>query len=308
MRHRIFTMTALLLASASTLAAQVEIERRLPAPAKGRVWIENPFGAVVVRAHDKAEVAVRGTLAAGAEELGFDVDKEGASIDVDVPEAWFHAPGEEPSFRSMLEVTVPVGSTVDVETVNATVEIGGVTGEIEVTTVNGAVKIDAPTRGVEVETMTGAVDVRALQAPMSIRTVSGAVTVAGATGEIRIESVSGRVEVAGASVAALEVETTTGPVVFKGTLARAGEMKIQTFSSPVAIELPRGVRTAFDLTTFAGKIQSDFCAGTPVVRDRFEPYRQLRCSTGPEGFEIEVRTHDADITIAAAGGGQGEKP
>ena len=91
-------------------------------------------------------------------------------------------------------------------------------------------------------------------------------------------------------------------MVFDGALARHGGVEIETFSSPVRLVLPKTVRTVFDLQTFAGKITSDFCAGTPVTRERFAPFRQLRCSTGAlaeDEFEIHVRTHDADITIAA---------
>ena len=293
---------------APALSAQVEIERRRPSPARGHVWIENEFGSIVVRAWDRAEVLVRGTLAAGAEGLGFDGDKEGTSIDVSVPDSWFHAAGEDAAFRTALEVTVPIGAQVSVESVNASIDVSGVTGEIEIQTVNGSVVIAGAPRQVQVETMTGPIDVRAQGAPMSLHTISGTVKVAGATGEVGIESVSGKVEVEGSAISQLEIESTTGEVVFRGSVAKAGAISIETFSSPVRLELPRAVRAEFDLTTFSGKIQSDFCVGTPVTRERFEPYRQLRCSTGPEGFEIGVRTHDADITIAAEGGEKGERP
>jgi hypothetical protein len=282
--------------------------RPRPAPARGQVSIENAFGSIVVRAWERNEVLVRGTLAAGAEGFDLDGDKEGTSLSVSVPEHWFHAAGEDAAFKTTLEVTVPAGSSVEVESINAAIDVAGVTGEIDVSTVNGLVKVAGPTRGVEIETMTGAVDVRATGAPMRIRTISGAVTVAGATGEVGIETVSGKVEVAGNAVSALEIETTTGGVLFRGSVARTGNVKIETFSSPVSLVLPRSVRTDFDLITFSGKISSDFCAGTPVTRERFEPFRQLRCSTGPEGFEVEVRTHDADITVAAEGGEKGTKP
>jgi hypothetical protein len=84
-----------------------------------------------------------------------------------------------------------------------------------------------------------------------------------------------------------------------GPLAARGELDIETFSSPVRLLLPAATRAAFDLQTFAGEIRSQFCAGTPLSRRGFEPFRQLRCSTGGEALEITVRTHDADITIEA---------
>jgi len=280
-------------------AAQVEIERRRAVPARGELSVDSAFGSITVTAWERAEVLVRGTLAAGAEELDFDVDKEGASVSIDVPEAWFHAAGEDAAFRSRLEIQAPAGWRVDVESVNATVAVLGFSGRIEASTINGPVTVDAPAESVEIETMTGAIQLLGQGAEVDLRTISGTIVARGVAGEVRVESVSGPVEVAGERLAKLEIETTSGAVEIRGAPAAKGAFDVQTFSGPVRVVLPKSVRTAFDVQSFGGAIQSDFCAGTPVVRERFEPFRQLRCSTGLEGFEIEIRTHDGDVTLAA---------
>jgi hypothetical protein len=286
-------------ATATPAAAQLEVERRRAAPPGGEVDIDSAFGAVVVKAWDKAEVLVKGTIAAGAEGLDFDGDKEGTSISIDVPESWFHAPGEDAAFRSNLEVWAPAGSRVSVETINATVVVDGFSGLVDVATINGAVQIAGSPEGVEVETMTGRIDVRTAAAPMEITSVSGSVAIAGAAGEVKVETVSGSVDVAGGTLERVEIKTTTGAVSLRAqALSREGGFEIESFSSPVKLLLPKTAKAVFRLQTFGGKIQSAFCAGTPVVRERFEPFRQLRCSTGPDDFEIQVQTHDADITIS----------
>jgi len=281
------------------VGAQVQIDRRRPAPAKGEVSIDNSFGTVTVHGWEQHEVLVQGTLAAGAEDFSFDSDKEGTSISVDVPEEWLQASGEDPAFRSALAVFVPAGSRVEVRSVNAAVEVEAVTGRVEVTTVNGGVRVAGPASAVEVETMTGAIEVHALAAPMDIHSISGSVLIEGATGEVRVETVSGTVHVNGSGLTSLEVQTTTGEVEFRGALARRGSLEIETFSSPVKLVLPRTTPAVFDLKTFSGNIKSEFCAGTPVLRKHFEPFRELHCSTGPDDFEIRITTHDADITLAA---------
>jgi DUF4097 and DUF4098 domain-containing protein YvlB len=163
------------------------------------------------------------------------------------------------------------------------------------------VRVVSPATAVEVETMTGGVEVRSAAREVTVGSISGPVTVVGATGSVRVETVSGAVTVRGAGITALQVETTTGEVAIDGTLAPAGEVDVESFSSPVRLALQSGVRASFDLRTFAGEIRSDVCAGTPLTRERFEPFRQLRCSTGSEALEIAVRTHDGDITITTAG-------
>jgi DUF4097 and DUF4098 domain-containing protein YvlB len=299
MTRRMTFAALLFFALHESVFAQVQIDRRRPAPARGEVAIESSFGSVTVHGWDKREVLVQGTLAAGAEELSFEGDKEETSISVSVPEQWLQANGEDPAFRTTLQVFVPAGSHLSVRTVNAAVEVEAVTGRVEVSTVNGGVRIAGAASEVEVETMTGPIEVHALAAPMSIHSISGAVLVEGATGEVRIETVSGTVHVNGSAVSSLEVQTTTGEVEFRGGLARQGALEIETFSSPVRLVLPRSTPAVFDLRTFAGNIKSDFCAGTPVIRQRFEPFRELHCSTGPDDFEIRITTHDADISLAA---------
>lgn len=295
----LFAILTALAASTPPASAQVEIDRRRPALAKGEVWIDNDFGSVTVRGWEKNEVLVQGILAAGNEGFDFDADKEGTSISVAVPEVWFQATGEDPAFRSTLTIFVPVGSSVAVSSVNASVSIEGVSGKVEIETVNGAVKVAGAASAIEIETMTGAIEVQALAAPMDIRSISGTVAIQGATGEVRVETVSGKVTLAGSGVSSLGIQTTTGEVEFQGSLAKQGEIDIETFSSPVRLRLPPTTKAVFDLQTFGAKIQSQFCSGTPVTRKRFEPFRELRCSTGLDEFEIRVRTHNADIIIEA---------
>ncbi|MEZ5333090.1 MAG: hypothetical protein R2991_13795 [Thermoanaerobaculia bacterium] len=190
--------------------AQIQIDKLRPAPPKGEVSIENSFGRVVVEAWDRNEIQVRGTLASGAEGLDFDVDGDGAYIDVDVPEAWFHASDDDSEFRSDLEVHAPVGSRIWVESVNAEIQVRGFRGPVSVETVNGDVLIEVPTAGVEVESMTGRVDVRA-QAPRWTSSRSAAPSFSPARGEGGVQSVSGTVEITGGPVQRLGGEQRRAP-------------------------------------------------------------------------------------------------
>src|SRR4030095_1446102 len=115
----ILTAAALAALLAVPCRAQVEIDRRLPAPARGALQGPSHFGTIVIKAWDRNEVAVRGQIAAGAEGLDFDGDKEGTSVSVSVPEAWLHAPGEDGALRSTLEISVAGGSPGAVRAVSA---------------------------------------------------------------------------------------------------------------------------------------------------------------------------------------------
>jgi hypothetical protein len=298
-RRLLLLSLAALAALAAPLAGQVEIERRKPVPKRGVLSVDSDFGTITVRAWDRPEVLLRGVVAAGVEDADLDVDEEGASVSVSVPEAWLHASGEDTAFRSTLEIQAPLGWAVDVETLNAAVRIEGFAGPVEATSVNSAVTVVGATARIDVETMTGAVTVEARGAPMGLRTISGGVVARGASDEVGVETVSDNIEISGAALRRLQVETFTGTVEIRGSLAPDGTIEVETFSSSARLVLPKSVRTRFDLESFSGEIESVFCAGTPLVHEPFEPFRKLRCSTGSDDSEIQVKTHSGGIVVAA---------
>jgi hypothetical protein len=298
-RCRRLAILVALAAIAAPSAGQVEIERRKPAAKRGVLSVDSDFGSIAVRAWDRPEILLRGQLAAGAEDVDLEVDDEGASVSVGVPEAWLHTTGEDPAFRSTLEIQAPAGWSVDVETLNATVHVEGFTGAVEATTVNSPVTVVGTTARVEVETMTGSVTIEARGAPLALRTISGAVVARGAGDEISVETVSGDIELAGTAVRRLEAETFTGKIEIRAELAPDGSIEVETISSPARVVLPGSVRTRFDLESFSGGIESAFCAGTPLVQEPYEPFRRLRCSTGSDESEVQIKTHSGGIVIAA---------
>lgn len=292
----IASMLIVIFVGSNIAVAQVEIEKRRPAPPNGEVYIENSFGSIAVRGWDKNEVLVRGVLAPGAEELSFDSDEDGVYLSVEVPDAWYYSSDDDSDYRSTLEIFVPSQSAVGAESVNATVEITGIGGEIEVESVNGGVRIEGANAGVEVESMTGSIDITASGAPMGAESISGPVTLRGAEGEVSVSTVSAHIEVVGERIESLEIESTSGTVNFSGSLAAEGDLEIETFSGDVTLTLEPSAGAQFDLTTFSGTIQNDF-GPSSQSSDRFTPHKKLRFRTGPQDFDITVDTHNADITI-----------
>lgn len=296
---RILTILMTVSALAMPASAQIQVEKRRAAPPDGDLYIENTFGSITVRGWDRNEVLVTGTLAAGAQDLEIDSDEDGVYIEVDVPESWFYLSDDDTEYRSHLTVQVPRSYGVWAETVNADIDIEGVGGEIDLETINGGIRVVGPVQSVEVETLTGSVVVHAEAAPMEIETISGSVELRGVRKYVEVETVSGNVNITGSAVEELGVESTSGNVVFRGSLAQHGDLEIETFSGAVHLTLPADVRGSFEMRTFSGGISSAL-GPRSSHGERFLPFDERRFSTGSEGFEVEIQTHSGAIKIEVA--------
>src|SRR6266850_2576519 len=291
---------AALALSATAAAAQVQIDKRRPASPAGQVTVGNNFGSVKVIGTETREVSVTGRLAAGAEGLSFDGDKESVSIDVETPERWSYGSEDDTEYRSDLEIRVPKGSSVEIQTLNASVAISGVDGTLSVETVNGAVTVSGNPRSVQVNGVTGRVDVSAVTAEMQIENVSGPVTLRGAARGAEVSTISGAIDVEGKDLARAELKSTSGDIRLHASLKAEGGVNIENFSGNVLIVVPADVAARFKLTTFSGMIENEM-GPKPARNERRSPYMELRFTTALNDFDVEARTYTGNITLKRSG-------
>lgn len=300
MRKAILLMLMLGL-SVTVTAAQIQIDKSRPAKASGEVDIELAFGSVKVIGWDREEVSVTGRLAPGAEGLDFEThDEDGIWIEVEVPDSWFYESDDDSEFQSHLEIHVPATSSLEIETVNASVTISGMWGLVEVETVNGAVVVEGSPTGVDVETVTGGIQVTAAGAPMDLESISGDITARGVRRAVSISTLSGVIDVQGTDLEEVEIESTAGDVRLEGSLVAEGEIEVETFSGQVHLLFPREVAARFEFVTFGGQIDNAL-GPRPRRNGRFNPYQELKFATGLNEFEISVETYNGNITLGLSG-------
>ena len=307
--RRLASLSALLLCllAGGASQAQIQIDKRRPAPAQGEICVSSHFGSIRIHGWERNEVAVQGTMAAGAEGLDFDVDEDGVSIDVEIPEAWLYLTENDAEYRTELTVSVPVGYSACANTLNATVQILDVRGEVDVETVNGSVEVRGPIRLAQVETVTGNVTIEAQGAPMDVETLTGNVTLTGVREEAEIETVSGEVRIRGEQLESVEIATNSGPISIDGSFVRGdGEIEVESFSGPVQLVVPPDIAAEFEIRTFGGTIRNAI-GPSPRRESQFSPYKMLRFSTlldddSDEEFSVEIETHDGDIDLQTRGG------
>lgn len=285
-RHGILV---LLVAAAQAAWAGDRVEQRRPAAADGLIEIENPAGSIRVIGWDKGEIEVTGTLGRGAE--GLDVSGGPHHLRVEVETG-----GNPHGVRSNLEIRVPKGSRLEVDSFAASISVEGVEGAITAETVNSGITIASGSHEVSAETVNGSVDVSCPCRRVEASAVNGAVSVRGAGGVIEASTVNGRLSVEGGAFERVELDSVNGDVSFAGALETAATLTVETVSGAVELSLPSSLAADFSVSSFSGSIVSDF--GQQARRtSRYTSEKELEFSTGPGGTSVTVHTLSGAIRL-----------
>ena len=287
---------AAILLAVTTAAAQVQIDQKRPASKNGQVRIENSFGSTTVIGWDKGEVAVKGRLATGAEDLDFDADEESVSISVDMPEHRDHHHDDGSELASELEIHVPKGSAVQVETVSGIVSVDGVEGALSIETISGDITVKGSPRAVEIDTVSGTTRIDAAAAEMNLQTVSGEIRVRGASRNLSVSCVSGDLDIAGKDLERARIESISGNVRIEGSFRSEGSLEVEMHSGDVDLVVPADVAARFHLTTYSGGIESDL-GPKPRRTKTYSPNLESRFTIGQSDFDVSVQTFSGDITV-----------
>ena len=117
---------------------------------RGRVEIDNLKGRVEVRAWDRPEVKITGSLGAGVEKLSVEGDRGALHIEVKYPN---RANNTEPT---VLVVQVPLQADLEISTVSANIDVHGVAPrELSLESVSGDIVANGAPRRAAVESVSG---------------------------------------------------------------------------------------------------------------------------------------------------------
>src|SRR5210317_236345 len=122
-----------------------EINETLDASSDGHVHVSNIAGEVVVNGWSRNEVEVTGELGRNVEELIFERDGDKVTIKVKVPKKGGRG------IESDLYIQLPQGSSIDVSTVSADIDVKQVMGEQSLGTVSGDINTESAKSDISAE-------------------------------------------------------------------------------------------------------------------------------------------------------------
>ncbi len=304
MKRISYALLGLSLAAAAPPArAQSRIEERRPAAADGIVEIENAAGTIKVIGWGKDEVQVTGTLGARAEELEFVSRPRRTRIQVEVR-------GNPHRVSSDLEIRVPAGSRIQVESYSAAIDVRDVTGRVKAESVSGSISIAGRPDEVDVESVSGAISVSGPAKRVHASGTNASVTIRGVSGVIDAESVNGVLDVSGSEFQEARLETVNGSLRFDGGLIANASLDVETVNGSIELRLPANLGADFTISSYGGAIDSDFevrlgpgpIRGSRRDRDRDrhdhdDGAKEMRFTSGGGGAKVSITTLNGRIAL-----------
>lgn len=284
------TLMVALAASQGPAWAQQRIEERRPASPDALVEIENMAGSVRVIGWDRPEVEVKGTLGRGAESLDFSGNPRRIHIEVGTD-------GNPHGVQSDLEIRIPAGSRLEIESFSAGITVTDVKGSVRVENVNGEISVSGTSDEVDLETVNGGVEVSCRCTRTHAESVNGPVTVRGASGEIEASTVNGTLVVEGGSFDRATLETVNGSIRFEGELGPKASLQIESVGGSVELLLPAKTSADFSITSFSGSIANELEGTTASRTSKYASEKELAFSMGSGDASVHVNTLSGDVTL-----------
>ena len=230
-----------------------KIERSMPVDPTATITVCVMSGMIAVHGWDKNEVRVRSAEAGVIDFRRIDKAKEkdkakvietpATRVDVMVMDK-SDKTGKKGDCQAVadVEVEVPHGATVQVQTRDGDIHIVGVAAAYAGSQ-NGDITIEGATRLIEAGSVGGSIFLRDSAGRVNLSSAGGAVEAANVKGTspddtFEVATVSGDVLLDDISNPKLVVKTVNGGVTMTGALARAGQYGFTTLSGDVTLALP----------------------------------------------------------------------
>lgn len=222
----------------------IKVEKRLPADSQVSVWVCIASGSVKVNGWDHNEVRARSVEAGDIELRRKDDGTEQAKkIEVRVKDKEAEGNSSDPcEAYSELELDVPHGATVQLQTRDTDIEVSDV-AVVYASTQNGDVNIERATKIVDAGTIGGGISLRESKGRISLHSASGSIDAtdvkpADAGDAFDAKSLGGDITLDHVTHSQLTANTLNGGLCVSGPLVSGGRYNLRTISGDMTLTIP----------------------------------------------------------------------
>ena len=306
----------LLLAGALVHAAdqRQEIDEIRQVSPNERIAINVMRGEVTITPSDSGEFSVSGLLDELAEGYELRSNNGFTRFEVEMPRNINVRRNRQ---GSDLQITVPVGSSVEYRSVSGALHISGISGGVKLHSVNGDIEATGLSDAVEISTVNGGIRSSGNSGRISLGTVNGEIVDRQSRGRLRISAINGVIRTE-STPAEAELTVVNGRI--SANLHGTTDLKLSSVNGNVALILtgspsPRitgstvsgGIELSVDTDTSAhfslrnsagGRISNALTEDEPV-RDTYGPARRLQFKTGQGAGAVELTSVSGRLELRA---------
>lgn len=278
--------------------AATQVDERRPVEPDANLSFEAVAGHVEFIGGDGNEFVITGQLADNIRELSIQGDPSDWSIEVE-PESrnGWHS-GHRPDEATRLEVRLPAGVSLDVETVSGTITVTGMEPDsLDLESVSGTVTVtDSRPVTLEAESVSGNIDVSANGSESTeLSSVSGNIRADGLSGSLAVETVSGNATVTGTALTEADFETVSGRFDLDLGMTEVSELDLSSHSGDITVTLPADLPIRLQAETFSGRIHNGFSPDQDSGRPRNG--RSLSYTAGAGSAEVDAESFSGTIRL-----------
>lgn len=280
--------------------AATPINETRPLDARGHLTIENLKGRIEVRAWDRREVKIEGSLGQGVEKLEITGDAQHLSVKVKYPKTGglgFFS-GSDKSEPSELRLMVPLQANLEIDAVSADVDVAGIaSGELSIDSVSGDVSVVGAPREASIDSVSGDLKLILNSAKVSTESVSGDVDLRGRLGgDVEVETVSGDIAVSGhqSSVRRLTGTTVSGDLHVETALAAGGRIGLESVSGNLTLRVPSNLSAEVRGESFSGDLSAP---DVQISRPKHGPGSSFERRYGSGDGEIRLESFSGDARL-----------
>ena len=291
-------MLAAVLVASLQVAQGTALDTTFAVAKGGRLEASVFSGSVTVRAWNRDQVRIVSDvpLKRGGRDHdyvgGLDLRQGAGSVRLGV-----HPGGDYES--AILTVTVPAGTSVELDGVETSFTVEGIAGSVEISTVEGDVTATGGSGEVSASSIEGDVVVSGVRGRLDASSVDGDVRVRDvATGPVNVSTVDGAIDLENVNATRVEANTVDGDVYFSGQLQGGGEYRLQSHDGNITAAVGQNPNVQVNVSTYDG----DFTSEMPVtVSGSIKGGREFSFTLGGGAARLSLESFDGTIRLLRAG-------
>jgi hypothetical protein len=207
------------------------------------------------------------------------------------------------------ELSVPFGTRVTAESQNGDIMVRGTRGAVELHAQNGDVDVDDVMTRLEITSLNGDVTAKNITGDCAVNSMNGEVQLTDVRGTVEASTVSGDIDLRGIVTKLVRAKTTSGDVMFDGTIDPAGRYELTSHSGDIGLRIPRDASAQLTVSTWSGTVDSEFPIMLKPGDLGIGPGKSKRYvfDIGSGGARITVEAFSGDINISSSGRSGGDR-